>query len=495
MKKDIVKQLVVKFGPCVSSVLAQRIQEVFPSMKADAIRQMISREKDLKRLPYIKFSHNRSFIYLKESFGDFYFWHFLKKNLHESNSVYSNALMAIINNGDFVRKRDFGIICGSPIKQLKHISHYTVADNLLKSRLLKLVNVDGVGECFVLNYNDVDIDRVKNEAHTQIFFEKPIAELVKVWLKNTGLVAYNQVKTKFDELDNPVVGSFEWCIGSPSYVHPLVEYVGNDFKPGFVACDFIFGYRHGVVNGSLASCIIKKVELTLFSRRKQRFMFIVFARKFSPEAFSLLRNKGILAITMANAFGSKIDESINDFSKVVTGALSIDRHPEELLSILENFESISGENGNLRGYLFELFVSSYIEYFYGRGIVTLNKTYKDGDNEAEADVVLETNSEIIVVECKNKKHLPSEDVTDWLKKRIPRINSYYKKYNPEGKKIKHFLWVTGSINSEDVERLSLFKNANKKQEINFLFDDSLVDFLMENKTALSIYNKVIVRKK
>jgi len=495
MKKNIVKQVVAGFGPCVSSVLAQRIQEFLPSVKPEAIRQMISRDKDLKKLPYIKFSHNRSFVYLKESFGSFAFWNVLKKSLHESNSVYSYALMAIMNNSNFVRKKDFGIICGSPIRQSKHISHVNVLNNLLKSKLLKSVDVDGVGECVVINHNDVSIEKIKNEALTQVFFEKPISELVKAWLKNTGLVAYNQVKTKYDDVDNPVVGSFEWCIGSPSYVHPLAEYIGGELHPGFVACDFYFGYRCGVVDESMASCFLKKVEMTLFSRKKQRFMFVFFARKFSPAAFSLLRARGVLAITMANAFGVKIDESIDLFAKVVDGVLSIDKNPDELISILENFESISGENGNLRGYLFELFVSSCVEIFYGKGVVTLNKAYKVDGEEAEADVVLETNDEIIVIECKNKSLLPSYDVTDWVRKRIPRINSYYKKFNPDDKKISHLLWVTGVINPDDVERLSRFKQENKKQDIDFLYGESLTEFLSKNKTVISIYSKVIARKK
>lgn len=34
---------------------------------------------------------------------------------------------------------------------------------------------------------------------------------------------------------------------------------------------------------------------------------------------------------------------------MIQGTLSIERHPDELLQMVKDLESISGENGNLRG--------------------------------------------------------------------------------------------------------------------------------------------------
>ncbi|MDE8615057.1 hypothetical protein, partial [Listeria monocytogenes] len=79
-------------------------------------------------------------------------------------------------------------------------------------------------------------------------------------------------------------------------------------------------------------------------------MFVLFARRFEKNAFNKLRSEGVLAITIANAFGNKVDESLARLSKVIQGTLSIERHPDELLQMVKDLESISGENGNLRGY-------------------------------------------------------------------------------------------------------------------------------------------------
>lgn len=56
----------------------------------------------------------------------------------------------------------------------------------------------------------------------------------------------------------------------------------------------------------------------------------------------------VLAVTIANAFGNKVDESLTRLSRVVQGSLSIEKHPDELLQMVKDLESVSGENGNLR---------------------------------------------------------------------------------------------------------------------------------------------------
>ncbi|MEJ8910174.1 NERD domain-containing protein [Escherichia coli] len=116
---------------------------------------------------------------------------------------------------------------------------------------------------------------------------------------------------------------------------------------------------------------------------------------------------------------------------MVQGSLSIEKHPDELLQMVKDLESVSGENGNLRGYVFELFVSSQISNFYGLGNIYINREYKINGKHAEADVVLESSDDIYIIECKNVKVLPSTELTRWMKERVPIINSYYKINNLE----------------------------------------------------------------
>ncbi|MCZ6274695.1 NERD domain-containing protein, partial [Escherichia coli] len=120
-----------------------------------------------------------------------------------------------------------------------------------------------------------------------------------------------------------------------------------------------------------------------------------------------------------------------------------------------------------------------------------NKEYKINGKHAEADVVLETNDDIYIVECKNVKTLPSMEVSLWMKTRVPIINSYYKSNNPDNKNIHHRLWVTGNIYPKDINRLDEFKCNNKKIDVDYLFGQSLDDFFYQKKQVFNLYRKVI----
>ncbi|MCP6530752.1 NERD domain-containing protein, partial [Klebsiella pneumoniae] len=67
--------------------------------------------------------------------------------MYEANSTYSHAILAVINNGGYLKVKDFGIVSGSPIKQAKHLSYETVLRNLLSAKILRAVYIDGVGDC------------------------------------------------------------------------------------------------------------------------------------------------------------------------------------------------------------------------------------------------------------------------------------------------------------------------------------------------------------
>ncbi|MCZ5698031.1 NERD domain-containing protein, partial [Escherichia coli] len=90
------------------------------------------------------------FIYLKDDFGSFKFWRALKKCMREANSAYSHAILSVINNGGYLKVKDFGIVSGSPIKQAKHLSYESVLKNLLSAKILRSVYIDGIGDCVLI---------------------------------------------------------------------------------------------------------------------------------------------------------------------------------------------------------------------------------------------------------------------------------------------------------------------------------------------------------
>ncbi|HID9700626.1 TPA: NERD domain-containing protein [Proteus mirabilis] len=493
-KKSIVKQVLTKYGACVSSDLASYIKMENPFLKPEAIRKMISREKGINRLAYVIFSHNRRFVYLNEDFGSNRFWRCLKNSLNQTNSTYGHAINALINNDGFLSEKDFSILSGCPLYQKKHLSYSTVLENLINSRLILKNDIEGVGVVYSLNNNKITHE-IKEKIKLRVVFEEQLNSLVKSWFKNNGFVSYNKVMTKFDIGESTQVGSFNWCLSSPSYIHPLFSTSNNIITPGFVVCDYNFKSNENKileVNETTANTFVKKIQLTINSRKNQRFMFAFFAIKFSKKAFEILKNNGVIPLTIANAFGKKIEESILSLNKLINDYSSISKNENKIELMLDELKNISGLNQNLRGLLFELYVACYAKDLFRYGVTYINKEFSIDGDKAEADVVIDSIEEITVIECKNTKKLNSNEVNKWLSKRISIINKYYKKYNPENKKIRHILLVSGVISEDGMSLLERLIINSKRKEITYIYGGDLKSLIKERiPKAYSCYLKII----
>lgn len=58
--------------------------------------------------------------------------------MREANSAYSHAILSVINNGGYLKVKDFGIVSGSPIKQAKHLSYESVLKICFQLKYLDL---------------------------------------------------------------------------------------------------------------------------------------------------------------------------------------------------------------------------------------------------------------------------------------------------------------------------------------------------------------------
>lgn len=479
-KKSIVEQVITLHGSCISSDLASYIQRYNPFLKPEAIRKMISREKGVNKLAYVTFSHNRRFVYLNKNFGSDKFWFDLKRNLNKTNSTYAHAINALINNDGFLSEKDFSILSGCPILQKKHLSFSTVVDNLINAKLINKIKNDEFGIIYTLNFNHKKTINIKEKIKSKIILEDQLNSLIKSWFKKNSFVSYDSVTTKFDINGSTQIGAFNWCLGSPSYIHPLFSTINNIITPGFIVCDYNFNSIDGKiqeVNEATANAFIKKINLTIKSRKKQRFMFVFFAVKFSRKAFEILKKNGAIPLTIANVFGKKTDNLISDLNKIINDYSLLNKKINKLEPMLTELDSISGVNQNLRGLLFELYIACYAEYLFTHGFVCVNKEFSVDGKKAEADVVIESHEEIIIIECKNTKILSSNEINKWLSKRICVINKYYKKSNLENKKIRHILLVSGEINKEGVEILNKYIENNKRKEVLAICGDKLKELI------------------
>ena len=55
------------------------------------------------------------------------------------------------------------------------------------------VYIDGVGDCVLINNNIANDVNIRTMANCESFFDKPILELVKAWLRNLGPVSYTHL--------------------------------------------------------------------------------------------------------------------------------------------------------------------------------------------------------------------------------------------------------------------------------------------------------------
>lgn len=497
--KNIVKHILVKTGPCLSSDLALRIKYAQPDKSPEAIRKMISRCSEISRLGLVNFSHNRRFVYLRDDFGSPVFWRALERVLRENSSAYSSAILAVMNNGGFLKYSDFGIVSGSPIRLSKHLSYEVILKNLVDARIFRIESFGNLGKIILINNNSVNDPSAKALAKSYDFFQRPVIELIKSWLRNIGLAAFNQIKTKCDGDGNPVVGSFEWCITAPSYVYPLSNTANGEVVPGFIVCDYFIRYDASVPDSDFVTAFLNKVKMTRVSRPNQRIMFVLFSRKFSAESFRRLRAEGVLPVTIANAFGCKLDACLVNFANIISDVSSIDKDPDELINMVDEFDNLLGENNNLRGSVFELFVTSQIERIFGKGLSSTNEIYKSSAGEAEVDVVFDSFKDMYFIECKNVSLLDSKEVTDWIRKRIPRVNKSEQismiLRSGNGKKIHHHLWVTGDVKASDINKINKFSADCKKFEVKCFFGDSLEMFFKDSdRGVFDLYKKAIKKK-
>lgn len=288
---DLLKQN----GPMLSSDISRLLETKF-GMSAGAARKRVQRGgPGVNRLNYLVFRHRARFIYLQEEYGSPRFFDKLMAALKKTNSSYFGALKALELRGNIMPRAHFLIACGAPIFQQKHIPAEKLLEQLVNATLVKELPLQGGDVCVVRcdQQQLFDTPLAWAKIKGRLMAEKVALLAVKDWSRNLGIVSYNAVETREDEgLESlPKVGTFNWDLAGPSYLFPMRRYTDTELKPGFFVCDLVLNGMVGVdqLQGFVNKCV------TLRSLKKVGKCLQVFvAERYSDEAFSLLREKGII---------------------------------------------------------------------------------------------------------------------------------------------------------------------------------------------------------
>jgi hypothetical protein len=416
---DSVTDYLKMFGPALSSDIVRHLVEQ-SGMSEAAARKRVSRAGgDVKRLAGIVFPHKARFFYLQQQFGSPDYWTNLANALISTNSAYGFAIAALTQRNGIIPADQFPIVCGSPLRQQRHLSLETILDRLTEAKLVTKITVAGIGECVALVQR---LDHYLGGAdllRAQLITESILLTAVKDWLRKLGIASYDKVAIRGDEVP-PRVGTFAWDLSAPCYLgHMVRKGADGEVKPGFVACDVHLG---DAMTATGVKPFIRKCLMLRGMHMVGPCMQILVANRFEKPAFSLLKRYGIIPATPKSLFGEEVAEALAQLTSVLDRAAHSVIDPEQFDELFTKLSKIEGAANQLRGTLFEYLAADLARKTLGSE-VKLNHIFKVPGKQAEADVVAVRNHQAItVVECKGyspRGTIPDSLFKRWLEHNVP----------------------------------------------------------------------------
>jgi Holliday junction resolvase-like predicted endonuclease len=460
---DLVESFLDTHGPRLSSEVAEYLVKTL-GISPVAARKRVSRlAGNVRRLGYLTFPRKARYMYLEQQFGSPQYWENLVEALMLTKSAYGHAIAALRQRGGAVPERLFPIVCGSPVKQLKHLSAESVLKHLIEAGLFQRVALPGLGDCIVIVQAEGYYHGLAEMVRTRLITEGFLLTAVSDWLKKLGIVSYGKVATR-DGDALPRVGTFAWDLTAPSYLGPMVKSgkEGKD-KPGFVVCDVYLG-DYATVEG--VRPFVTKCRTLRGLRNIGPCLQIFVAGGYSGEAFKLLKENGIVPATPANLFGEEIAAGLKQLSSVLTKAAALSTiDPTAFDELFSKFGKIEGAANQLRGTLFEYLAADILRKT-GAHQVRMNRIFKQETKEAEADVIaVRDNLSLTFIECKGHSpygETPHEEVEKWLQHNVPIFFKSAKEHADWKNLPVHFeFWTTAPLTEKSIQFLEKAKASIK----------------------------------
>ncbi|WP_270583574.1 hypothetical protein [Enterobacter roggenkampii] len=468
MSKLDLEKILATNGPCLSSELADILVERFGLTPAAARKRISRGSPNLKKLSYIIFPHRARFVYLKNDYASPKYWKALYSSLKKENSSYYMAIDSIRAREGMVRKDEFGIISGSPVRQKNHIPYESIISSLIKAEIiLETSNENGDKYLYLKEFED-DEHRLLESQYKKEIIKGIMLEQARTWLKQLGLVSYGKAKAMGDETKNPMVGTFEWHITGPSYTHPLTKNSINGKKPGFIVCDL-----NTTPSATLddIDTFIRKMDMTLSLKNIGNCIFVYISNTFTEKALFKAKSNGVLAITFSNVFGKRNTVAAERLGDILNNKDINQMQASEITKLTKELNERNGLTQNLKGKLFEFICADMKKKIDISSRILIGREYitSQGD-KAEADITsIRDDISISFIECKAIKRestLDDEQVDRWLDIRIPRLLNYCKSHTDYKHLKKSFeLWVTGDLSEKAKLRINDFISKHPKNNI------------------------------
>lgn len=417
---DLLETLLHDMGPSLSSDLAAELARRAGIAPAAARKRLSRASGNVRRLAGVTFPRNARFTYLERQFGSPSYWHNLAAALMATNSALGYAIAALRQVGGMIPARQFPIICGAPLRQLKHLAPETILQHLGEAGLVKTALVPALGECIALVQDEEFYMAGAAQMRARLITENILLAAVRDWLRKLGIASYHLVVTR-DADPLPKVGTFVWDLSAPSYLGHMVRYSKEgEPKPGFVVCDVNLTDRMTLAG---VAPFIRKCMTLRALRNVGPCMQILVAERFDKDAFSALRGAGIIAATPRSLFGREIAEALRELTSVLVNAAYSLFNTDKLEELFSTLGKIEGAAYQLRGTLFEYMVGDAARRI-GLGDIWMNRIFKVPDKgKAEVDVLaVRANHSVTAIECKGyspRATIPDDLFRRWLQHNVP----------------------------------------------------------------------------
>ncbi|MGX7877033.1 hypothetical protein ACVDG8_013330 [Mesorhizobium sp. ORM8.1] len=459
---DAIELFLDRFGPNLSSAVADHLVTTLKVAPA-AARKRVSRATEgpkpvAKRLSGITFPRKARFLYLQKDFGSPRYWLALEKALIDNKSALGLGLAALIERGGLIPAQHFRIACGSPLKQLKHLSPETVFDRLQAANLIEKISVGGLGECVALVQEQEHYETKATWVRARLITESLLLTAITDWLKKLGLASYDRIQTR-DGPKLPTVGTFAWDLTAPSYLAPMLKYSKDGVgKNGFIACDVLLGET---VDEEGIRPFIHKCQTLRRLRKVGSCLQMFVANRYTREAFLEAKRAGIIPATPTTLFGHEVAEGLAQLTQVLMKSAMSVIDPDDFDTLFKKFGRIEGASIQLRGVLFEFLAADIARKSLPHSGIRINQKFKTEKREAEADViVIRDGAEVLMIECKGYNpyaYIPDDLFKRWLQHNVPTCYAAARKHPDwQNLPLRFEFWGTGKLTAES---LALFEQA------------------------------------
>jgi hypothetical protein len=468
LRATSVDALIRKAGPILSGDLARLLRDT--GVTDVNARKLIQRSRaTVRRLTGIRFPNKEQFLFLDEQFGSDRFWEKLFLAFDERSTIYGHTIHSLLARDGSVPVAQFPTITGAPSRLKGQIGTTLVRGHLEAIQLLHIQTYKDLGDCVELDPRALRNGPVAyGRLRARLLAERILLLALADWLRRLGIGSYHKVVIRSDGAP-PEFGKFSWDLTAPSYLPPFAGRLATGKpNPGFVVADVALGAE---LTDRQIGYFIRKTTTLRANPRNRPFLAILIADGFTPDAFKLGRQSGVMLAPPEYLFGGQIAEGLRSLiASLSNAAAAAAQNPEVVTTLFGQLARIEGAAINLRGPLFELLVGHFAKRhgYY----IELGKRVEDPQTQlvAEIDVYGFGPDLVHTFECKGylNQTVQLSEVEHWFDKTIPVVRSHMQ-YSSDhrNKRLRCEFWTTSSFAPDAFAFLQDRKQRTRRFDIDW----------------------------